>query len=45
MEATVVFWGYIGIVENTIETTIILWYIPVVEANCQFGSAWLVLKI
>ena len=35
MEATVVLWGYIGIVENIIETTIILWYIRVVEANCM----------
>ena len=32
MESTIVYWGYIGIMENKMETTIVYWgYIGIME--------------
>ena len=36
METTIVYWGYIGIVENKMETTIVYWgYIGIMEKKME----------
>ena len=36
MEATIVYWGYIGIMENKMEATIVYWgYIGIMEKKME----------
>ena len=42
METTIVYWGYIGIVENKMETTIVCWrYIGIVENKTETTIVYL----
>ena len=35
METTVIYWGYMGIMENRVETTIVYWGMGVMEKKME----------